>query len=132
MIGLDTNILVRVLADEDDPAADRARELLVRLEEAGETVWLNHVVLCELGRVLRSSKRFTRAQIADLLGRVLSTRLLRVADADLVEEALRIFRATRADFADCLIGVLNRRAGCETTYTFNRRAAETADFRPVP
>jgi predicted nucleic-acid-binding protein len=129
MIGLDTNILVRVLADEDDPAADRARELLVRLEEAGETVWLNHVVLCELGWVLRSSKRFTRAQIADLLGRVLSTRLLRVADAELVEEALRIFRATRAD---CLIGVLNRRAGCATTYTFDRRAAETADFRPVP
>jgi predicted nucleic-acid-binding protein len=74
MIGLDTNILVRVLADEDDPAADRARELLVRLEEAGETVWLNHVVLCELGWVLRGRKRFTRAQIADLLGRVLSTR----------------------------------------------------------
>jgi predicted nucleic-acid-binding protein len=49
----------------------------------------------------------------------------------LVEEALRIFRATRADFADCLIGVLNRRAGCATTYTFDRRAAETADFAPV-
>jgi len=131
MIGLDTNILVRVLADEDDPDAERARELLVHLEEAGETVWLNHVVQCELAWVLRSTKRFTRARIADLIDNVLSTRLLRVADVALVEEALRIFRATRADFADALIGVLNRRADCATTYTFDRRAAETPDFTVV-
>ena len=103
----------------------------MHLEEAGETVWLNHVVPCELAWVLRCTKRFTRARIADLIDNVLSTRLLRVADVALVEEALRIFRATRADFADALIGVLNRRAGCETTYTFDRRAEEMTEFTAV-
>ena len=44
---------------------------------------------------------------------------------------MQIFRATRADFADCLIGVLNRRAGCATTYPFDRRASATADFTAV-
>ncbi len=48
-----------------------------------------------------------------------------------VETALDIFSTTRADFADCLIGVLNRRAGCATTYTFDRRAAATAEFTAV-
>jgi predicted nucleic-acid-binding protein len=81
--------------------------------------------------VLRSTKRFTRTQIADLLDRVLTTRLLRVPETELVEEALRLFRATRADFADTLIGVLNRRAGCTTTYTFDRAAAATTEFTGV-
>jgi predicted nucleic-acid-binding protein len=131
MIGLDTSVLVRVLADEDDPQADRARELLVRLEDAGEIAWLNHVVLCEFAWVLRRTRRFTRAEIADLIATLMASRLIRVADHEAVEEALQIFRASRADFADALIGALNRRAGCATTYTFDQRAAETADFSLV-
>ncbi|MFL5335421.1 MAG: PIN domain-containing protein [Geminicoccaceae bacterium] len=131
MIGLDTNVLVRVLADEDDPAADRARAFLVSLQDISEAVWVNHVVLCELAWVLRSTRRFSRAEIADLIDHLLATRPLQVADAELVATALQIFRGTRLDFADALIGVLNRRAGCATTYTFDRAAAETADFTAV-
>jgi predicted nucleic-acid-binding protein len=48
-----------------------------------------------------------------------------------VVEALDLFPLSRADFVDLLIGVLNRRAGCATTYTFDRAAAATADFTAV-
>ena len=90
MIGLDTNVLLRVLADEDDPSADRGRNLLARLEQAGETCLVNHVVLCEFAWVLRrGSTRFDRAADRrpdrhDPARR----RLLRVAEHDAVEEAL--------------------------------------------
>ena len=131
MIGLDTNVLLRVLADEDDPQADRGRELLARLEQTGEVALVNHVVLCEFAWVIQRSRRFSRAELADLIATIVTTRLLRVAEPDAVEEALALYRATGLDFADALIGVTNRRAGCATTYTFDRRAAATAEFTGV-
>ena len=54
-----------------------------------------------------------------------------IDDPDAVSEALDRFPLGRADFADVLIGVLNRRAGCATTHTSNRHAAETADISEV-
>ena len=55
------------------------------------------------------------------------------ARTELVRRYLGAFGpASRADFADCLIGVPNRRAGCSTTYSFDQRAAATADFSLVP
>jgi predicted nucleic-acid-binding protein len=132
MIGLDTNVLLRAFTDEDDPHAPRARDLLARLGESGETVHVNHIVLCEFAWVLQRSKRLSRDEVAGLIELLLRVRGLRVFEQDAVEEALDAYRASRADFADCLIGVLNRRAGCATTYSFDRRAAATADFSPVP
>jgi predicted nucleic-acid-binding protein len=131
MIGLDTNILVRVLADEDDPAADRARAARAARGSRRDRVAQPCRALRTRVGAARQKTVHARADRGPARPRAVDARLLRVADADLVEEALRIFRATRADFADCLIGVLNRRAGCATTYTFDRRAAETADFAPV-
>ena len=51
-----------------------------------------------------------------------------IPERDLTHEALTVFRAARTDFANALIGVLNRRAGCTTTYNFDRNAAATAEF----
>jgi hypothetical protein len=47
---------------------------------------------------------------------------------DVVDGAFSRFRSLPAD---ALIGALERRAGCATTYTCDRRAAETAAFSPV-
>ncbi|MEK0083077.1 PIN domain-containing protein [Benzoatithermus flavus] len=132
MIGLGTNVLLRAFTDESDPHAPRARRLLEQLAESGETVHVNHIVLCEFAWVLQRSKRLSRAKVAELIELLLCARALHIHEQDAVEEALRTYRASRTDFPDCLIGVLNRRAGCATTYSFDRRAAETADFSPVP
>ena len=45
--------------------------------------------------------------------------------------ALANFKASRADFADCLIGVINNLAGCESTLTFDRSAASLRAFKQV-
>jgi predicted nucleic-acid-binding protein len=131
MIGVDTNVLLRAFADEDDPHTARARDLLARLEAEGEAVWVNSIVLCEFVWALRSSGRLSRAQIGDLIELLLSTTLLKIADQVLVEEALQIFRSSRADFADALTGVLNRRSGSTTTVTFDQRAPKAPEFSVV-
>ncbi len=131
MIGVDTNILLRAFADDDERQGAQARELLARLEADREPVWVNTVVLCEFVWTLRGTKRLSRAELADVVESLLSAEALRLAERDSVERALDIFRTSRADFADALIGALNRHAGCATTCTFDRRAAETADFSAV-
>ena len=81
--------------------------------------------------MLARTYRYSRQQIHDALMTILATPAFVIPERELVEEAMQFFRATRADFADALIGVLNRRAGCTTTYTFDRRAAVTAEFTAV-
>jgi predicted nucleic-acid-binding protein len=49
----------------------------------------------------------------------------------LVRDALYLFRTSRADFADCLVGLSNGLAGCERTATFDRRAAELDEFKLI-
>jgi predicted nucleic-acid-binding protein len=131
VIGLDTNVLIRsLLADQGDESA-QARRLLARRCSPADPAFLNHVVLCELAWVMARTYRYSREQILEALETILATPAFLVPDRPLVEEAVQVFRATRADFADALIGVLNRRAGCAATYTFDQRAAETADFSVV-
>lgn len=128
MIGLDTNVLLRALLADQGAEGAAARGLLASRCSPAEPAFVNHVVLCEAVWVLARTYRYSREQILEALATILATPAFRLAERPLVEEAVRVFRDGRADFADALIGVLNRRAGCATTYTFDRRAAATAGF----
>lgn len=55
--------------------------------------------------------------------------LLRLASKALVRRALQAYAAAPATgFSDCMIAQLNAEAGCETTLTFDKRAAKGAGF----
>jgi predicted nucleic-acid-binding protein len=131
VIGLDTNVLLRLLLDDDADQARRARTLVGATAEAHEPVFVNRAVLCETLWVLQRGYRHERGQIARAVELLLAAPALRLEDREAVDEALTVFRAGTLGFIDALIGVLNRRAGCATTYTFDRRAAATADFSAV-
>ncbi|MGE3295631.1 MAG: PIN domain-containing protein [Geminicoccaceae bacterium] len=131
MIGVDTNVLLRLLLDDDADQARRARALVAAAAEAHEPVFVNRAVLCETLWVLGRGYRFDRNQIARAVELLLAAPALRLEDHAAVDEALTVFRAGTLGFVDALIGVLNRRAGCATTYTFDRRAAEAGEFTAV-
>jgi predicted nucleic-acid-binding protein len=57
---------------------------------------------------------------------VLRTKELIVEQAEIVWKAVRAFKSSHADFADCLIAQSAASAGCERTATFDRSAAKTA------
>jgi len=125
MIGLDTNVLVRYLMQDDAKQAAKATRLMESLTvEAPGFVSIVSVV--ELGWVLTSAYRLTRGQLEQALEALLRTKELRVDRADVVLQALRVFRATKADLADCLIERLAAGAGCEQTMTFDVGAAKGA------
>ena len=131
MIGLDTNVLVRYLV-QDDPAQTRQANALIDSAAAQETaMFINHVVVCELAWVLGRGYGYARPALAEVIEKIMLGRQFEIERKDLVWTALANFKASRADFAGCLIGVINDLAGCESTLTFDRSAASLRAFKQV-
>lgn len=127
MIGLDTNLLVRYLTKDDAPQFAKVKRLIDEAVEQDERLLINGTVLCEVTWVLESAYEYSRAEIADALERILDTAQFEIERAPEARQALGDFRATKAGFADALIGRINRTLGAERTMTFDRdlRALDT-------
>jgi len=124
MRGLDTNVLVRYLTQDDPEQSRRA----ARYIEA-ETCFINPIVQCERVWVLEYAYNNPRQVIAEVLEKIFMTGGFQVEDRDMAWSALGDYRRTRADFADCLITRRNRAAGCEETGSFDKNVKGVADFR---
>lgn len=131
MIGVDTNVVVRLLVADDERQADAAARYLKAHCSGDEPALLSDIVLVECAWVLEDVYEYSRAQIGDAIDGLLATAQLRAADATAVSAALQRFRSSSADFADCLLGVSNAGAGCEYTATFDRKASKLPEFRPL-
>lgn len=132
MKGADTNVLVRY-ATRDDPAQERAAVRFMDAAKArSEPIFVNVIVLCELAWVLGRSYDYSRAEVAGLIERVLTTEQIVVEDAALVWLALADFKASKADFADCLIGRKNLHLGCDATVTLDGRLKAIDSFELLP
>ena len=129
MRGLDTNVLLRVLVADDPEQLRRVRAYLAA-RAPGEPLFVHRIVVCELIWTLRRGFRFDRAQIADVVDRLLRSRLA-IEDYDALGLAFYLYRTSGADLADCLLGVVNRAAGCERTATFDHRAAELDELELI-
>lgn len=130
MKGLDTNVVLRLLLEDDPTQAARARAA-VRRESSPEKCWVNRIVLCEVVWVLESAYKYRREQIGDAVQALLLSDDLALEQRDVVRSALYVFRTSRADFSDCLLGMSNGLRGCERTLTFDRRAAELDEFELI-
>ena len=122
MIGLDTNIVVRYLT-QDDPAQATAAVKMIDSLSAGAPGFLSLVVIAELVWVLESSYHFKKNEIVQVLENLLRSKELVVERAEIVSRALLAFSASRADFADCLIERCGHAAECRYTATFDKHAA---------
>ena len=129
MIGLDTNVLVRYLTQDDPDQTRRANAIVAESVAAGERCFLGAIVLCELTWVLREAYGTSKADLVRTLDLILATRQFEIGGKDLVREALDAYRTGRADFADYLIGASHRHDGCEETVTFDRRLRDATGFR---
>jgi predicted nucleic-acid-binding protein len=109
--GLDTNVLVRYLTQDDPVQAHKANELFAGSAARGERLHIDVVVLCELVWVLLGAYGFSRDAVGETLEKMLDTALLSFDDKDTVRRAVAEFRHGKADFADYLIGLRNRRVG---------------------
>ena len=128
MIGLDTNVLVRYLVEDDPEQTATAAKLIEKQCTADDPGFVNRVVLCELVWVLESAYAYPRATVAATLEILLRTAELKVDAADAAWPALTAYRGGGVDFSDAFVGRLNRNAGCDGTATFDKGAARLDDF----
>jgi predicted nucleic-acid-binding protein len=112
MLGIDTNVLVRYLVQDDEAQFEKARRLIKREVVAGRKVFVNQLVLMETEWVLRSRYVIPKVQIIEAISGLLDSAEIHFEDEPTIEEALFIWKDSVADFADCLIGAKNRRLGC--------------------
>ena len=130
MIGLDTNVLVRYIMQDDAKQSALASRLIESLSgEAPGFVALVSVV--ELAWVLSAAYDIARGPLIEALAALLRTKEIVVESADTVWKALRSFEAGHGDFADCLIERSAAAAGCERTMSFDRGAVKTSGMTLV-
>jgi predicted nucleic-acid-binding protein len=120
MRGLDTNVLVRYLTQDDASQSRRANAVFERASAGGDRIHVDAVVLCELVWVLRTAYGHDRATVASTLAKLLEAAQLSIDDRDLVREAARRYSSGPGDFADYMLALRCRSAGCDTTLTFDR------------
>lgn len=128
MIGLDTNVLVRYVV-QDEPAQSAVATRLIETKLSQDNPgFVTSVTLCELAWVLADCYGADRPKIATVIGTLLATRQIRVEHADRVWRALRAWNSVAADFSDALIGEIVADHDGEKTVTFDRKAAKLPGF----
>lgn len=122
MIGLDTNVLVRYIA-QDDPEQSAVATRLIESFTAETPGFISTVTLVETVWVLTRAYRTPKAAIVVIVEGLLRARDMVVESAETHYLALGVFQAASADYADAVIAQTGKLAGCEGTMTFDRRAA---------
>lgn len=120
MRGLDTNVLVRYLTQDNASQARVVDALVADAASSGERLHIDDVVLCDLVWVLRGAYRTEKPAIVAALEKIISTALFSFEDREVLRRAVEDYRQGGGDFADYLVGRRNHRAGCEDTATFDR------------
>ena len=124
MIGLDTNVLVRYLAQDDRIQAARAVRLVERELSQREPGYISLVVLVETCWVLKRLYGATPGELRTTVRDLLDTQQFTIEQRMVVVYALEKLGEGAGDLADALIVQLAAAAGCQKTVTFDRSAAK--------
>ena len=102
-IAIDTNVLVRLLVQDDEAQAAWARHVVQEAADSDEPVLVILCVLLESEWVLRSRYKLDTASISGAFAQLLESRDVEFEHEPTVEEALHIWsQQSNADFANCL------------------------------
>ena len=129
MIGLDTNVLVRYLAQDDARQSAAATRLIEQELSPAQPGFVSLVVLVELCWVLKRLYGAKEPELADTVAALLEAGPFRVEHRTVVQAALaRMTNGQRgkAGFSDALVEALAQHHGCTQTLTFDKGAAASA------
>ncbi len=128
MIGLDTNVVIRYLVQDDKKQSAAATRFIERSLTADVPGYINQITLCEIVWVLERCYGATKLQVRNIIEGLLTTRQLQVENTEVAWKALHAFDANSADFSDALIGRKNIHDGCARTVSFDKKAASLPEF----
>lgn len=122
MPAIDTNILIRYLARDDEEQFLKVLELFADHREIG--VLINLPVIMEAYWVLESTYNYSKQELIKTFRQLIKTEGLVVQSDKIIEEALIKYEESKADFENCLIAVQNNSISEDPTYTFDKKASK--------
>jgi predicted nucleic-acid-binding protein len=122
MLGIDTNVVIRLIVSDDVDQTRRARRLVEEALSRDDIVLVSLLVVLESEWVLRSRYGFNRQAVLAIFRALLESRELSFEDEPALEEALFRWKDSACEFPDCLITAHNRQLGCRATATFDGKA----------
>ena len=129
MIGLDTNILARYLAQDDARQAAVASRLIENELSTARPGFISLVVLAELCWVLNRLYSATMEELIAMMEDLLNTPQFHMERRAVVQAAIRRFKAGRsrkAGLVDALIAEIASSEGCTHILTFDKTAVRAA------
>ena len=131
MIGFNTNVIVRYLAQDDPVQSPKATGLIERGLAEEDPGFVSVVAMAETAWVLERIYGRTAEEIAAVIERMLEVEVIVVESEQEVFTAMIAVKEGRGSFADALIGALGARAGCSHTVTFDQKALRLTAFEPL-
>lgn len=129
MIGLDTNIIIRIITRDDTSQLENAWKFIQK--NSHSSFYISTIVILEVSWVLAAVYKYTKEQVIDALCRLADVDGFIFEAEKELKQALKTYSQRNVDFADCLIGLLNKKNGCEYTVTFDRNAATLIQFKKI-
>ncbi|MCF6191243.1 MAG: type II toxin-antitoxin system VapC family toxin [Cocleimonas sp.] len=131
MIGLDTNVLVRYITQDDQQQSKKANKFIETQLTKDEPGIISKIVLCELAWVLSKSYAYPKQKIAEVIQQILVTQEFLIEDSENAFKALQSYQNKSAGFADCFLAQTHQRMGAEYTVSFDKKALKSKLFRQV-
>ena len=131
MMGLDTNVLIRYLTQDDPVQSAKATEIIERRLTAKNPGFVSVVAMVEIVRVLDRAYSLTTKEISSVVERMLQIEVLTIENEQQVFSAMIALKQGRGSFSDALIAELGVRAGCARTLTFDQKALRLPGFEIV-
>jgi predicted nucleic-acid-binding protein len=131
MIGLDTNVLLRLFVEDDPARCERARRYVEQIT-SDDSCLINPIVLSEFAWTLARRGKKPRDEVARLIEEVLSADDIEIVHRSSAVQALASYRRGKADFPDYFLAQINAELGCTTTATFDGSALDSKVFSAVP
>jgi predicted nucleic-acid-binding protein len=128
---VDTNVLVRLVAQDDPLQAQAVDRLFARHAKKSEMLMVPITVVLELEWVLRSRLSQTKTQVLETIEALLTVVELSFEAEDAVEQALLDYRDGNADFGECLHLALARKQRALPFYTFDKKATKASGAKAL-
>jgi len=127
MIGIDTNVLVRLIVEDNDIQARKALKYL----EKHSDVFISAIVICETAWVLESCYDLKKDELINVFENILRVDQFIIEHSEQVWIALNEYRKFNTDFSDCIVGAIAKSNDCDFVATFDKKAAKSQFFELI-
>jgi len=131
MMGLDTNILVRYITQDDPQQCAKVNALFDKQISQENSAVISKIVLSELTWVLSHAYGYSREQIALVIQQIIITQEFVIEDSESAIKALQDYQTGKAGFADYFLARTHLAMGAKHTVSFDKKALQNNLFQPV-